>query len=103
MLGDPARRGIAILRCSRKAVFGRMTIADADEDHPGAPTHVTAEGIVGLRVTQDPAAAMEIDHDRMRSRCRRPIKAVRQLAVGAWQRAVDDLADRPACGTGGVE
>src|SRR4029077_10677597 len=87
----------------REAVFGRMTIADTDEYHPGAPAHVAAERIVGLLITQHPAAAMEIDHDRMWPRRRRPIETVGQRTVGTGERGVADLADRPARRTAGVE
>ena len=103
MLGDPPRRRVAILGRRREAVFGRMAVTDADEDHPGAPAHVAAERIVGLLVAEHPAAAMEIDHDRMRPRRRRPVEAIRQRTVGAGQGAVDDFADRPAGRTGLVE
>ena len=103
MLGDPARRRIAVLGRRREAMLGRMAVADADEDHAAAAAHVAAERIVGLLVTQHPAAAVEIDHDRMRSRRRRPIETIGQRTVGALQRAVADLADRPAGGTALVE
>src|SRR5437762_7732244 len=96
MLGNPARSRVAILRRCGKAVFRRMPVTDADEDHSGAPAHVTAERLVGLLVTQHPAAAMEIDHDWMWPRRPRPIETVGQRTVGAGERAVDDLADRPA-------
>ena len=103
MLGDPPRRRVGILGRGREAVLGRMPVTDADEDHPAAPAQVAAERIVGLLVTQHPAAAMEIDHDRMRPRRRRPIETVGQRTVGAGERAVDNLADRPAGRTGGIE
>ena len=78
VLGDPARRRIAVFCRGREAVFGRMTIPDTDEDHPGTPAHVAAERIVGLLVTQHPAAAMEIDHNRMWPRRCRPIETIGQ-------------------------
>src|SRR2546430_5278153 len=43
--------------------------------------HVAAERIVGLLVAEHPAAAMEIDHDRMRPWRRRPVQLVGQRAV----------------------
>src|ERR1700681_64811 len=103
MLGAPARRRVAALRRRREAVFGRMPVTDADKDHPGTPAHVTAERIVGLLVTEHPAAAMEIDHDRMWPRRRRPVETVGQRTVATGERAVDNLADRPARRTAGVE
>ena len=84
-------------------MFGRMTIPDTDEDHPGTPAHVAAERIIGLLVTQHPAATMEVDHDRMRPRRCRPIETIGQRTIGALQCAVDDLAHRPAGWASGVE
>src|SRR5258708_8839294 len=103
MLGDQARGRVAVLCRRREAVFRRMPVTDADKDHPGTPAHVTAERIVGFLVTQHPAAAMEIDHDRMWPRRRWPIETVGQRTVGAGERAVDNLADRSAGGAGGIE
>ena len=103
VLGNPARRGVAIFCCRRESMFGRMPVSDTDEDHPGAPAHVTAERIVGLLVAEHPAAAVEIDHDRMRPRRCRSIKTIRQRTIGALQHAIADLADRPSRGTGLVE
>src|SRR5258708_8135121 len=103
MLGDPACRRVAILCRCREAVFGRMPVTDAEEDHPGTPAQVTAERIVGLLVTQHPAAAMEIDHDRMWPRRRRPIQTVGQRTVSARECAVDNLADWPSGRTAFVE
>ena len=100
MFGDPARRRVTILGRGREAMLGRVPIADAHNDHAGAAAQVAAEGIVGLLVAKHPAAAVEIDHDRMRARRRRPVQLVGQQAVGALQHAVADLADgspgRPA-------
>src|SRR5882724_12511927 len=103
MLGDPARRRVAVLRGRREAVFGRMPVTDADEDHSGTPAHVAAERFVGFLVTQHPAAAMEIHHDRMWPRRRWPIETVGQRTIGTGERAVDNLGDRPAGRTGGIE
>src|SRR5216684_9147042 len=80
-----------------------MPVTDTDKDHPGTPAHVTAERIVGFLVTQHPAAAMEIDHDRMWPRRRWPIETVGQRTVGAGECAVDNVADRSAGRTGGIE
>ena len=96
MLGDPARRRIAVLSRRRESVFGRMAITDADDDHPASAADVAAERIVGKLVAQHPAAAMEIDHDRMwPGRCR-PVETVRQRASSTLHRAVADLANWPA-------
>src|SRR5712664_3927133 len=103
MLGDPARRRVAVLCRGWEAVVGRMPVADADKDHPGTPAHVAAERIIGFLVTQHPAAAMEIDHDRMWPRRRRPIETVGLRTIGAGERAVDNVADRSARRTGGIE
>src|SRR5882762_7138998 len=103
MLGDPARRRVAVLRGRREAVVGRMPVTDADEDHSGTPAHVAAERFVGFLVTQHPAAAMEIDHDRMWPRRRWPIETVGQRTVGAGECAVDNVADGSAGRTALVE
>src|ERR1700751_6374474 len=96
MVGDPARRRIAVFGRCWETMLWRMAIADADKDHVAAPAHVAAERIVGLLVAQHPAAAMEIDHDWMRPRRRRPVETIRQQTVGALQPALAGLADRPA-------
>ena len=76
MVGDPAQRGIGILRGGGEALLRCMAIADADEDHAGAPAHVAAERFVGLFVAQHPSAAVEVDDDRVRTRRCRPVEAV---------------------------
>src|SRR5262249_26964391 len=54
VLGDPARRRVTVLCRCWEAVFGRMPVTDADEDHPGTPAHITAVRIVGVLVAQHP-------------------------------------------------
>ena len=61
-------------------MLGRVAIADADKNHACAPAHVAAERVIGRLVAEHPAAAVEIDDDRMRSGRRQAGRAGRATA-----------------------
>src|SRR6185437_9063019 len=71
---DPAQCCVAILSGCRETMFRCVSIANAEEDHASTSAQVTTERLVGFLITQHPAAAVEVDDDRVRARRRRPIQ-----------------------------
>src|SRR5262245_64059643 len=77
---DPANRGEPVVDRRREPRFGGVPIVDGDDDGPRLHAQVTTERIVGIETAEHPAAAVEVDDDRMRPRGRRPVETVRQRA-----------------------
>ena len=94
VLGDPAHGGEAVVGRGGEAGLGGVAVVDRDDDGVGPHAQVAAERVVGVVAAEHPAAAVEVRHDRVRAGRGRPVQAVLELgAVGAGERAVDDLAD----------
>ena len=91
--GDPLHGGEAVVGGGREAGLGGVAVVDRHDDRVGALAQVAAERVVGVVAAEHPAAAVEVDDDGMRAGGRRAVQAVGQVAGGAGQRAVDDLAD----------
>ena len=70
-----------------------MAVVDRDDDRARPHAQVSAQRLVGGLVAEHEAAAVEPDDEGMRARRRRSPEAVLEVAFGARQHAVDDLAD----------
>ena len=100
MIGDPGRCGETVVGCRREAGLGGVAVVDRHDDRVRVHAQVAAQRVVGGGAAEHPAATVEVGHDRMGPVGRRPVQAVLEWrAVGAGQRAVDDLAD---LGPGGI-
>ena len=94
VLCDPLHGGEAVVGSRREAMFGSVAIVDRHEDGVGLQAQIAAERIVGGVAAEHPAAPVEVRHDRVWAGDRRPVEPVLEFgAVGARERAVDDLAD----------
>ena len=87
-----ARRRTPSSTAAGNASLGRVAVVDRHDDGVRAHAEVAAERVVGVVAAEHPAAAVEVDDDRVRTRARGPVEAVRQRAGRAGQLAVDDLA-----------
>ena len=59
--------------------------------------------LIGLLIAKNPATAVEVNHDRMRTGCGRPIQTIAQRTVATGKGAVHNLPDRPPRRTALVE
>ena len=93
VVGDPLHRGHGVIDRGGESVLGRVAVVRRDDDRVAAHAKIPAQRIIRDSVTQNPTAAMEVHDDRVRARGRRPVQPVRQIACGAGQDTVDDLAN----------
>jgi hypothetical protein len=72
VLDDPLRDGVVLLDRHRIAHFRRAVVLGEDDDSgAGADRELADEPVVGVRVTEHPARAVDVEDDRQRSRCAR--------------------------------
>ena len=83
----------AVIERGGEAVLGSVPVVHRHDERVAAHAQVPAQRIVGVGVAENPAAAVEVDDDGMRTRARRSIQAVGQGPRSAGQGSVDDLAD----------
>ncbi len=69
-----------------------MAVVDRNDDGAGSNAQVAAERVVGIVAAEHPAAAVEVDDDRVRTRVGGTVEAESQRTGRAGQLAVDDLA-----------
>ena len=91
--GDPLHCGETVVGRRREASLGRVAVVDRHDDRVRLDAQVAAERIVRVVAAEHPAAAVEVGDDGMRAVGGRTVQPVLEVAVGAGQRAVDDLAD----------
>src|SRR5258708_10036213 len=64
MRGQPAYSLHSVIKCSRKRVLGWSPIVDARHDGAGRVGDHSADGVVAVERSKDPAAGMEVRHYR---------------------------------------
>ena len=58
---EPVQDVLGVVETGRERVLGREPVVDRDHPRPGRVGHAAAQRVVRLDVTQDPAAAMQVD------------------------------------------
>ena len=94
LLGDPLCGGVGVFSGGGIAVFGRQAVIDGDDGAADAVGQRAADGVVGVQVADDPAAAVVVDDGRQRGFGEHRVETDRDLAVGARDAHVGDVMDR---------
>ena len=95
---NPFDGRVAIINRGGKHMLGRKPIIDSHNHHTRFIRQRPAERIMRFKITDHPAATVEINQHRQRATARRDrcINAQGNIAVGPFNRPVLDLTDRHA-------
>ena len=99
--GYPPHRGERVVRRRGVTVLRGVPVVHRHQHRSGARAQIPAERVVRIQAAQDPAAAVEVGDQRVRTFRRRPVEPVSEVPGRAGQHSVGCLANLRTRGQGG--